>query len=414
MPRITVRWLVVLSTLSIIGVLITQIYWVSKAFALKERQFNQRVHVALQDVAEQLADFNKVMLNNNPVEELSSDYFLVNTNSHIQPEILEHYIKTIFKKHDLITDFEVGVYDCTTDRMMYGVALSTISESQKPTTTANWIKTNKYPYYFGIRFPQQSLNVAGSLGGWIWSSALVLLAVGFFGYALFVILKQKQLTEIQRDFINNMTHELQTPIATIKIAADVLNTHNITAQPDRLKRYVRIVQEETQRLQYQIESVLNMAKAEKNKLYLEPEWLDAHQVIDNLAQKYEDKITLHLNAEGPYIDADRFLMTNALNNLIDNALKYSGDKPVVSVETYNHNGTFIVSVIDKGIGIASEHQSKIFKKFYRVPTGNIHNVKGFGIGLSYVHQIIKAHGWKIELKSQPGQGSEFKILIPIK
>jgi two-component system, OmpR family, phosphate regulon sensor histidine kinase PhoR len=414
MPRITVRWLVVLSALSIIGVVITQIYWVTKAFGLRERQFNQRVHIALQDVAEQLAGFNKVMLNNNPVDQLSPDYFLVNTNAHIQPEVLEHYVKSIFKKHDLITDFEIGVYDCTTDRMMYGVSLSTRNEAEKPTPTANWIKTNKYPYYFGIRFPQQSLTIAGSLGGWIWSSALVLLAVGFFGYALFVILQQKQLTEIQRDFINNMTHELQTPIATIKIAADVLNSNIITDQPDRLKRYVRIVQEETQRLQHQVESVLNMAKAEKNKLQLQIEWLDAHQVIDNLAQKYEDKIILHLKAESPYIDADRFLMTNVINNLIDNALKYSGDKPVVSVETYNDNELFIVSVKDKGIGIAPEYKSKVFKKFYRIPTGNVHNVKGFGIGLSYVQQIIKAHKWKIDLQSEVGHGSEFKILIPIK
>jgi two-component system, OmpR family, phosphate regulon sensor histidine kinase PhoR len=395
-------------------VLVTQIYWVSKAFALRERQFNQRVHIALQDVAEQVATFNKVMLNNNPVEQLSPDYFLVNTNSHISPEILEHFLKQEFKRHDIISDFEVGVYDCTTDRMMYGVALSTKNEKQEPTTTANWVKSNKYPYYFGVRFPQQSLSVAGSLGGWIWSSALVLLAVGFFGYALSVILRQKQLTEVQRDFINNMTHELQTPIATIKIASDVLGTQAIGSQPERLKKYVKIIQEETQRLQQQVESVLNMAKAEKNKLPIQIEWLDAHLLIENLLSKYEDKVTASLLAETPYIHADKFLMTNAINNLIDNALKYSPSKSDVRLKTYNHDAMFIVSIKDNGIGIAPEHKSKIFKKFYRVPTGNIHNVKGFGIGLSYVQQIVKAHGWKIEVDSEVGKGSEFRLIVPIK
>ena len=414
MPKITIRWLIVLSALSIIGVLTTQIYWVKKAFALRERQFNQRVHVALQDVAEQLSKINGVMLHNNPVEQLSPDYFLVNTNSTVQPDILAHYLKTVFRKNDIITDFEVGIYDCTTEKIMYGVALSTKNNDTAPTTTATWIKSNKYPYYFGIRFPQQSQFLAGSLKGWIWSSALVLVAVCFFAYALFVILQQKQLNEVQRDFINNMTHELQTPVSTIKIAADVLNTPQIISQPDRFQKYVKIVQEETLRLQHQIETVLNMAKAEKNSLVLNIEWLDAHQVIESATSKYEDRLVKQLEAESPYIHADRFHLVNALNNLIDNAFKYSSENAEVKISTENQNGIFIVSVKDNGIGIAPEYQQKVFKKFYRVPTGNVHNVKGFGIGLSYVRQIIKAQGWKIELQSEVNKGSEFRILIPLK
>ncbi len=409
MPKNTIRWLILLSALSIIGVLITQIYWVRRAFALNERQFNQRVHLALQEVAEQLSKINGVMLHNNPVEQLSPDYFLVNTNATVQADILEHYLKSEFKKHDVISDFEVGIYDCTTDKIMYGTALSTLNDDENPTPTANWKKSNKYPYYFGIRFPKQAVFVAGSLKGWIWSSALVLLAVCFFAYALFVILKQKQLTEIQRDFINNMTHELQTPVATIKIAADVLNSPQILDQPDRFKKYVKIVKEETQRLQHQIETVLNMAKAERNSLTLNVQWLDVHEVIESVAAKYEDILVKQLSADSPYIHADKFHLVNVLNNLIDNAIKYSPVDSEVKIETYRENGTLIVSVKDKGIGIAPEHQSKVFKKFYRVPTGNMHNVKGFGIGLSYVWQIVKAHGWKINIQSELGKGSDFQI-----
>ncbi|WP_428658270.1 sensor histidine kinase [Runella sp.] len=414
MSRTTIRLLVILSTLSIFGVIVTQIYWVRKALAMRERQFNQQVHVSLQEVAEELARLNAVMLHNNPVEQLSANYFLVNTNSMVDPGILEHYLKNSFLKHNLITDFEVGIYDCASNKMFYGVALSTRDERKTPTQTANWLKSNKYPYYFGVRFPSQNDAVISDLKGWIWSSLLVMIAVGFFGYALFVILRQKQLTEVQRDFINNMTHELQTPIATIRIAADVLNTPAIKDQPERLKKYTEIVKEEALRLQTQVETVLNMAKAEKNKLPLNIEWLDVHQIITSLAHKYENDLTVRLNATEPYIHADRMHFSNAISNLIDNAFKYTPQNPVILLETSNENGALVVSVKDNGIGIAPEHRSKVFKKFYRVPTGNVHNVKGFGIGLSYVHQIAKAHHWKLQLTSEVGKGSEFKISIPLK
>lgn len=298
--------------------------------------------------------------------------------------------------------------------MFYGVALSTRNDKKKPTQTANWLKSNKYPYYFGVRFPSQNMSVISDLKGWIGSSFLVLLAVSFFGYALFVILRQRQLTEVQRDFINNMTHELQTPIATIRIAADVLNTPAIKEQPERLTKYTSIVKEEALRLQNQVETVLNMAKAEKNSLPLTIEWIDVHQIISSLANKYENNLTLHLNATEPYIHADRLHLSNAVSNLIDNAFKYTPQNPDIHLETITQNGNLIITVRDNGIGIAPEYHRKVFDKFYRVSTGNIHNVKGFGIGLSYVQQIVKAHQWKLDLKSEIGKGSEFKLKIPLK
>lgn len=414
MSRKTIRLLIILSTLSIIGVIITQIYWVRKALDMRERQFNQRAHVALQEVANDLSKLNGVMLHNNPVEQLSSNYFLVNTNAMVDPALVEHYLKNRFQQNAIVSDFELGIYDCASNKMFYGVALSTRNDNKKPTQTANWLKSNKYPYYFGVRFPSQNISVISDLSGWIGSSLLVLLAVSFFGYALFVILRQRQLTEVQRDFINNMTHELQTPIATIRIAADVLNTPAIKDQPERLKKYTSIVKEEALRLQNQVETVLNMAKAEKNSLPLTIEWLDVHQIISSLANKYEINLTLHLNAIEPYIHADRLHLSNAISNLIDNAFKYTPQNPDIHLETITQNGSLIIIVRDNGIGIAPEHHRKVFDKFYRVSTGNIHNVKGFGIGLSYVQQIVKAHHWKLDLKSELGKGSEFKIKIPLK
>ena len=412
MRRRTIRWLVLLSALSIIGVIVTQIYWVKKTLDVRERQFNQRAHVALRDVAEQLARMNGVMLSANPVEQLSPTYFLVNTNSTTEPDVLEYFLKSSFQKHDLITDFEVGIYDCNTHQIRHGMSLNSHNSDKSPTSTSSWIKTDKYPYYFSVHFPNQVLTA--NMDGWLVSSLVVLIALSFFAYALFVILRQKQLSEVQRDFVNNMTHELQTPISTIRIAADVLNTPAILSQPERHKRYVQIVQEEIIRLQRQVETVLNMAKAERRRLELKIEWLDVHQVIESVARTYDGKVQLHLEAQSPYIHADAIHFGNIVNNLIDNALKYSPEKPEVHVYTFDRNHLLVLAVKDNGIGIASEYHKKIFQKFFRVPHGNIHNVKGFGIGLSYVRQIVKAHQWKLELDSEVGQGSEFRIFIPKK
>ena len=415
MSRKTIRRLVILSALSIVGVIVTQIYWVKRSLDLRERQFNQRVHVALQEVAVEVSKLSNVMLNTNPVEQLSPDYFLVNTNATTEPSVLEYYLRESFLKHNVIADFEVGIYDCTTDRIRYGMSLSTRHNVKSPATTSDWIKSDQYAYYFGVRFPQNTHFSGVDLQGWMWSSGIVLIALGFFTYALSVILKQKQLSEVQRDFVNNMTHELQTPISTIRIAADVLNTPQILEQPERHKRYVQIVREEILRLQRQVETVLNMAKADKNKLALEVEWLDVHEVITSVTRTYEDRVQLQLEASSPYIDADRLLLGNVINNLIDNAIKYSDPAELdVRVCTFDRDEQIVLAVQDRGMGIAPEYQKKIFDKFYRIPSGNVHNVKGFGIGLSYVKQIVRAHRWKMELDSTPGQGSEFRVIIPKK
>ncbi|NIJ51171.1 sensor histidine kinase [Dyadobacter arcticus] len=414
MSRRTIQSLTVFSALLIIGVVITQIFWVKQALDLRHRQFNQNAHVALQDVAGKLATVNGVMQTTNPVEQLSNEYFLVNTNATTQPDLLEMFIKDSFQKHNLIADFEVGIYDCTTNRMRYGMSLSTKNSDKTPTPTSNWIKTDKYPYYFGVRFPAQETYFAGSINGAIWSSILVLVAVSFFAYALFVILRQKQLSEVQRDFVNNMTHELQTPISTIRIAADVLNSEQIVTQPQRHKRYVQIVQDEILRLQGQVEMVLSMAKAERNVLHLQKEKLNADEMIQSILQPFEGKILFHGKAKNNLIEADPFHFRCMITNLIDNALKYSNDVPEVSVELYTKGKCLYIEVRDQGIGIAPEYQKKIFNQFFRIPFGDVHNVKGFGIGLSYVKQIVRAHRWRLDLESRLGKGSTFKISIPQK
>ncbi|GAB4054168.1 sensor histidine kinase [Spirosoma litoris] len=404
------RLLVVLSVLSIIGILAVQAVWVRNAYALRERQFRQSAFIALQDVADDVAKLNNFTLNRYAVTQLSADYFIVNTDAPIDPATLELYIQRSLQQHNLITDYEYGIYNCETDRMVYGAYVSTSSLAVTKVQNGKMLpKFPRYTYYFGIRFPNQTAFVAGQLTGWLWSTMAVLLVVSFFGYTLSVVLKQRRLTEVQRDFINNITHELQTPVSTIRIAADVLQSETITQQPDRLKQYARVLGEESRRLQKQINSVLQLARSERTGFGLELTDVDLHEVMRTAADSFTPVITLNLTATNAHIRADRYQLETALNNLIDNAIKYCTQEPCVVLRTQNENGQLIWSVSDNGIGIAPQHQKAVFQQFFRVASGHTHDVKGFGLGLYYVQQVIRAHGWRLKLISDVAKGSTFEL-----
>lgn len=400
------RLLVVLSVLSIIGILAMQAIWVRNAYAIRERQFRQSAFIALQDVADEVAKLNQFMLNRYAVTQLSADYFIVNTDAPIDPVTLEGFIQKSLQQHNLITDYEYGIYNCETDRMVYGAYVSTSGSAvSRP---KNLPKFPRYTYYFGIRFPNQSGFLASQLSGWLWSTVAVLLVVVFFGYTLIVVLRQRRLTEVQRDFINNITHELQTPVSTIRIAADILQSDSITQQPDRLKQYARVLGEESHRLQKQINSVLQLARSQRTGFVLDMTEVDMHELLRTASVSYPN-VTLDLTAPTAVIRADRYHLETVLNNLIDNALKYCDTSPSVRLHTRIENGLLIWSVIDNGIGIAPEYHKAIFKQFFRVPAGHTHDVKGFGLGLYYVQQVVRAHGWQLSLTSKMGEGSTFEV-----
>ncbi|GAB3992448.1 HAMP domain-containing sensor histidine kinase [Spirosoma daeguense] len=409
---IRLRVLVALSVLSIVGILAVQAVWVRNAYALRERQFRQSAFIALQDVASEVAHLNQCTLNNYAVTQLSADYFIVNTDAPINPAALESFIQKSLEAHNLITDYEYGIYNCETDRMVYGAYVSTSHSSLAKTSVQprkNLPKFPRYTYYFGIRFPNQAAFVTGQLSGLLWSTIAVLLVVIFFGYTLSVVLKQRRLTEVQRDFINNITHELQTPVSTIRVAADVLQSDGIIQQPERLKQYVRVLQEESRRLQKQVSNVLQLAKSERTGFELDLTDVDLHELMTLVAATFGQSVQLDLMATTARIQADRYHLETVLNNLIDNGLKYCSQNPCVTLHTRNENGQLIWSVRDNGIGIAPEHQKAVFQQFFRVSSGHAHTVKGFGLGLYYVRQVIRAHGWQLKLTSAIGQGSTFEI-----
>ncbi len=422
MTRNTIRLVVVLGTVSIIGIIIIQWYWVQKAFDIKEKQFNQTINISLRKVAERMAKFNNNTLpNEDPVAQISSDYYIVNFNDVIDANILEHYLKQEFIYHNMDIDFEYAIYDCTSDKMVYGDYINLSSDPNKePEPTTNLPKYEEFIYYFGVNFPTKSTYLVSKMGIWIFFSLILLFAIIFFGYALFVILQQKRLSEVQKDFINNMTHEFKTPISTIAISADVISDPEIVHQPEKLKNYAGIIKDENNRLKNQVEKVLQMAILGKDELRLKKEQIKLHPLLKQVISSQElslkkknGRVEYDLMPGDPEILADPFHLTNIIYNLLDNAIKYTPVDPLITITTRATRQGIQLIIGDNGPGIKKEHHKKIFDKFFRISTGNIHNVKGFGLGLHYVKKMAKAHKWTIALDSKEEEGSQFMITIPL-
>ena len=416
MSRTTLRTVIILAALSIAGITFTQVYWVRKAFDIRENQFYRDVNTSLSNVAEKIYEINKTPNPvNNPVSQLSTNYFAVLVNGPIDASVLEFLLKSEFEKHNISDDFEYGIYDCAEKCMVGGNYISPGKAkliSHFPETP----KLNNDGYYFAVQFPRLEANILSQMGIWGFSSAVMLVVIFFFVYTLFVILKQRRLSEIQKDFINNMTHEFKTPISTIAISTEVLKDPAIVHTPERLLNYATIIQNENQRLKQQVERVLQMAKLDEDDIGLKMEETDIHELIrevvkNNLVaiESKRGKVHLELNAKSTIKKVDRLHFTNVIYNLLDNAIKYNNSIPVLTITTTDHDSDLRISVSDNGIGIRTEEQGKVFHKFYRVPTGNLHDVKGFGLGLNYAKLIVEKHGGKISVVSEVGKGSTFVI-----
>jgi two-component system phosphate regulon sensor histidine kinase PhoR len=416
----TIRFIVVLATISILGISITQIYWVKRAFGLKEAEFDRQVNTALFNVASQIFSLNNTPSPaNNPVKQISTNYYVVMVNSDIDANLLEFLLRSEFEKRNIQADFEYGIYDCTHEKMVYGnyVKLSDkVSKREQNPNLPKWVNAG---YYFGVQFPNREAQILNQMGIWSFSSAVLLIVIVFFGYTLFVILKQKRLSEIQKDFINNMTHEFKTPISTIAVSTEVLKDSNIVQQPERLLQYATIIENENKRLKQHVERVLQMAKLDKEDVGLKKEAVNLHEIIQEVVHSIdlalqEKKGSIHLSLHAPSSDlqADRHHLTNVIFNLLDNAIKYCSNQPSITIRTELNGNNFSLTVEDNGIGISDENKRRIFQKFYRVPTGNVHDVKGFGLGLHYVKQIVEAHRGRITVASEPGKGCAFTILLP--
>jgi len=417
-----IKRVVILGTLAIIGILVIQSYWVMQTWNLKEDEFHQTAKIVLKEVAENLAQQDSFDLpNKDLINRRSSNYYVVNVNNHIHGPTLEYYLGKALFENNLILPYQYGLYDCTSNKMVDGkyCEMSNDYKGELATNLGELPKMEGLNYYFGVRFPTRTSYMLGQMYRSVFFTILLLLTIFFFGYAIAIILRQKRLSEMQKDFINNMTHEFKTPISTIKISADVFaNAPEVVDNP-RLVRYADIIKTQNQRLNDQVEKVLQIARVEQEHFQLNMGNVVLADLMNSVLNSVELKIfekegqlKRNIQIGETIIKADKHHLTNVLHNLLDNALKYVKNKPVIEVSALQKNGAIQLNIKDNGIGIKKEYHSKVFQKFYRVPTGNIHDVKGFGLGLFYIKNICEAHGWIVQLDSEVDKGTTLSILIP--
>lgn len=419
MPANLIRRLLILGAIAVIGIISIQSYWLLKTWDIKDKEFDQTVNIMLRQVAQRIAKYQESELpKTNLIQRQSSNYYAVNVNTQINLSVLEDFLHQGMQDADLHTDFEYAVYDCFSQDLVYGNYCHLGGEEHEHSTPKEGLVAldSGLEYYFVVRFPSRESYLLSNMNLTLAFAMIAIASVLFFLYSIWVIVKQRKLSELQRDFINNMTHEFKTPISSIKIAADVLRNDAMLQDNTRLQRYADIIKDQNNRLNDQVEKVLNIARLERDNFELNFSNFDVIEelkhIVDNEKIKLaEGQLRRELPEKEITIKADKLHFTNVLTNIIDNAVKYSGDNVDVLVSATLTGNQLHISVQDKGIGIAKDQQKEVFQKFYRVSTGDVHNVKGFGLGLFYVKNILAAHGWKPIISSEPGKGTTFTIEI---
>ncbi len=421
MSNRSIRWVIGLGVLAILAILAAQAYFFYQAFNLKERQTVQSLKISLQSVAENISRYNESTLPDNIIHQFSPEYFIVDINNHIDSRILEHYLQSELTRRHINIDFEYAIYDCDDDRMVYGNYVSLDEKEDQRSKLQNWPKYDEGLYYFGVHFPGIQNYILGEMQIWYFFTIILVVVILFFSYSMMIILQQKKLSEVQRDFINNMSHEFRTPLTSISLAADVLQEESSkgAGNSERLRKYVAILKEQAHLMNNKVERVLQQAETDHKLFRINKERINLKEFLSNLRDQFSNRVehlqgtlSFSCGVEAPIIMADATHLTGIMINLLDNALKYTVELPEIRVQLSEDDGKIIISVSDNGLGIERKHLRRIFMPFFRVPSGNVHNVKGSGLGLSYVKKICDLHGWKIKVDSLPGKGTSVFIIIP--
>lgn len=438
MIKVSNRVIIYITIVSLIGLIVSQyfIFYKSlenqnektailkKQIILQNKEFKSNVIISLTKVRDRLISLNKEAegIYLEPVLQINPNYFVVSFYDTLDKHTLNDFIEEEFKNFDITQEFKLGVYDCFTDSIIFDEYVDQSKDEQEYVPQ----KWDHDGYYFGVYFHDkqdfklpESQSVPYIL---IFSSLLIIIVVVFFGYTTNTILKQKKISDITTDFINNMTHELKTPISTISLSVDVMGKSLKDKEDEisaRLNRYINVIKTENKRLENQVERVLRIAKLERGEINLNIEELDIHAIILGCVETFsvpiqerQGKLSLNLLAKQTKINGDIIHITNIVYNLLDNANKYSEREPDITIQTENGENQIKIVISDKGKGISKEDLKFIFKKFYRVSTGDVHNIKGFGLGLYYVKEMILKHNGQIAVKSKLGEGTTFVISLP--
>lgn len=413
--------IIAIAFVSLMGVVFTQLFWVRNAIQLKEDQFRQSVSIAMKTVFNHLLEqqTDSVL---SPDHASANHYTSGKRKAEIIPEsLLDSLIRAEMGCMRIHKDYIYGVYDREIDSLRIasyrGYAQELMTSEHQQSIKALLPAGDPY---FSMYFPHQQSIIYRQLLIWMVISAFFLIIVIYsFWLTIRTVLRQKKLSEMKTDFINNMTHEFKTPIATISLAAEMLTKPGVLLSKEKALKYAGVIQSENNRLQNQVEQVLQSAMLEKGETKLKIREVNIHELLEDIADAFEIRIKersghlrLKLDSNTALVRADRMHLRNIFSNLVENAIKYSEDAPEISIHTKSENNGIKVSVADKGIGILAENQSLIFKNLYRVHTGDLHDVKGFGIGLYYVKKLVELHQGTIQVQSEPGNGSVFSVYLP--
>ncbi len=468
--------------LSMIGIGIIQFIWFASSVEQDKKNFDDKVKIAMGIVKEtlmkdaqegdrvkkwgsnkdlstrilpELKEFTNIFKkkkNKNKYQDLNIELngldMLVNPNSfleRIQKDNLDTYLKHEIEQQDIDLKFDYGVYSQKEMSfiIMNGNYTASIGTTNQSTNieTGNELYNSEYkislfdspissnaegdpfdnaPGYLQLYFPNKDKELWSAVIPSLLMSILFTGLVLFcFGFVMYVIQRQKQVSEMKTDFINNMTHEFKTPIATISLASDSIGSPMILNNPDKVMRFTNIIKEENKRMLSQVEKVLQMAMLDKKDFQLKLSEVDVHDLISRAAENMNLKVLkrngilrTELNANSTILNADATHLSNIIHNMLDNAEKYSSENVDITIGTENIKSGILINISDNGIGMTKDQLKNIFEKFYRAHTGNIHDVKGFGLGLSYVKAIVDAHDGTINVKSELGKGSTFSIYLP--
>jgi two-component system, OmpR family, phosphate regulon sensor histidine kinase PhoR len=412
-----IKLLIFLAVTALTGLLIIQIFWFKKAFDVEDNNFSSQVSVVLRSVSHQLlltkGDSTTAIP---PVERISSNSFLVKLDKNFEFETLSSLMNKELARNNLPLSYQLSVFDCDLEKIVWSYGIYKKADVDQTTCQKREHQTSCF--HFSVIFPDKQSYLVNRLGIWIFTSIVFVLILLYFSYSLHLMLKEKKLSAMRKDFINNMTHELKTPISNISIASEVLQQADHNLPVDKSIHYARIIYKENQRLKKQIEKVLELAAMENGKIDLKLEAVDVNEMVGAIVESYElivssrkGEITFVSQANNPIVTADRLHLSNVIHTLIDNAIKYSGNNIAIAIDVKNMKEEIVIAVSDKGIGIPRNHQKNLFDQFYRVPSGDQHDIKGFGLGLTYAKMIVDAHGGWIKVESIVRKGSTFSFSL---
>lgn len=460
MSRKAIFFIMFLMSAAVLGVSAIQFFWIKEALNLKEKTFDDRIFLILNKAKDrlqediqsdmQITDELKEKIVTEDVwkqrqveNELKKTLFL--TDSHAienisfnNIEALDSYFKNEFNSQGIDLKFEYGIYSKKTESFIIrdGHFVVEFDNKKSASTIINEVGlentvfsvqlfdgvTQEEPGLLKIYFPSKSKFLWRNLINILLSSILFTSLILFcFAYTIYVIFQQKKVSEIRNDFINNMTHEFKTPIATISLASDSITNANIIKDETKIRRFVGIIKSENKRMLSQVEKVLQMAQIDRKDVALKKVTVDINELAKIAAENAELKINnrggeieLILNAKRSTVEADQTHVSNIMANLLDNAEKYTIDTPKIVIETQDDKDGVKFMISDNGVGIPKDSLKMIFDKFFRVHTGNLHDVKGFGLGLSYVKALVDAHGGRVTVRSELGKGSIFTVFLPFR